>query len=573
MQRSSRQALRDSFRRLRDRWGWRQTIIAGLAILLVAALALTSLGSRTAKATATPPTKQEIAQKLLESRAGQTMSASARLYFEMLARGDHRVAPDSTGLDFSKAKQHTGGHHPGGPGALANIRVNNPGEDTNQPDQTTQSETSVAVSGKNVVVGYNDSQTTLLFLTPGSDLSGVAVSHTGGNTFTDMGALPNATPTIGFGDPWLAADSAGNFYYSELADNPFQGLLVGVAKSTDGGQTFSTPVLIAPPPPGPNELFFAGDDKDALTASSTALVDTWDDVTVNFDPNTGNFTVLSGLTVAHSTDGGKTWSAVYADQIPIFTSSDFCSFHQYIGAQPIVGPDGTVYVAALRVDVNDPTCSGAPETESESIFASHDGGATFGPGVKIADVTPSTGVPFGAFVLGPGQFMRNAEFPTLAFLGSTLYATWNDGGDGSGHSHIRLAKSTDGGATWSTSFVTSGSNDEAQPSLSADASGLHILYYEISPAGDGTSVLDAFVSDSSDGSSFTATRVSNQSFPGVFTVPQFDPIIAFAYMGDYISGVSSGGHQYFAWGDNRDIVTNFLWPQGRHDPDVFFAVR
>jgi hypothetical protein len=22
---------------------------------------------------------------------------------------------------------------------------------------------------------------------------------------------------------------------------------------------------------------------------------------------------------------------------------------------------------------------------------------------------------------------------------------------------------------------------------------------------------------------------------------------------------------------NRDIVTNFLWPSGRHDPDVFFA--
>src|SRR6266568_1431887 len=46
---------------------------------------------------------------------------------------------------------------------------------------------------------------------------------------------------------------------------------------------------------------------------------------------------------------------------------------------------------------------------------------------------------------------------------------------------------------------------------------------------------------------------------------------AFTYMGDYIANVSDGTHQYFAWGDNRDIVTNFLWPQGRHDPDVFFA--
>ncbi|MEA2546976.1 MAG: hypothetical protein QOI09_2249, partial [Chloroflexota bacterium] len=30
-------------------------------------------------------------------------------------------------------------------------------------------------------------------------------------------------------------------------------------------------------------------------------------------------------------------------------------------------------------------------------------------------------------------------------------------------------------------------------------------------------------------------------------------------------------HQYFAWGDNRDKVTNFLWPAGRNDPNIYFA--
>lgn len=571
MRRWSTQALPTWLGQARNRWGSRQKIVVGLTVVLVAMIAVTGVGSHSVSATATPPTKQEMAQKLLASPAGKTLSAPARLYFEAVARGDHRIAPDSKGIDFSKAKQHTGGHNPGGPGGLANIRVNNPSEDTNQPDQTTQSETSIAVSGHNVVVGFNDSQTTLLFLTPGSNLSGLAVSHNGGQTFSDLGTLPNATPTINFGDPWLATDSAGNFYYSSLVDNPFQGLLVGVAKSTNGGQSFSTPVEIAPPPL-PANTFFLGDDKDAMTAASSGLFDAWDDVTGTFDPNTGAFSELSGLTVAHSGDGGQTWSAVHADQVPIFNSSDPCSFHQYIGAQPIVGPDGTLYVASLRLDVNDPTCSGAPQTESEYVFASHDGGATFSPGVKIADVTSAT-QGFGAFVLGPGQYMRDLEFPTLAFLGSTLYATWNDGGDGSGHSHIRLAKSTDGSQTWSLSWATSGTNDEAQPSISADSSGLHIFYYVISPASNGTSVVDAFVSDSPDGSSFTPTRVTTQSFPGVYTVPQFDPIIAFGYMGDYIASVSSGGRQYFAWGDNRDVVTNFLWPNGRHDPDVFFAVR
>ena len=57
------------------------------------------------------------------------------------------------------------------------------------------------------------------------------------------------------------------------------------------------------------------------------------------------------------------------------------------------------------------------------------------------------------------------------------------------------------------------------------------------------------------------------------TVPQFDPQIAFGYMGDYIANVSSGTSNYFAWGDNRNTVVNFTHPRGRHDPDVYFAKR
>jgi hypothetical protein len=76
-----------------------------------------------------------------------------------------------------------------------------------------------------------------------------------------------------------------------------------------------------------------------------------------------------------------------------------------------------------------------------------------------------------------------------------------------------------------------------------------------------------------DGTSFTHTQVSDQSFPGVLNVPNFDPLIAWGYMGDYVANVSDGGHLYLAWGDNRDKVTNFLYPKGRNDPDVFFAKR
>jgi hypothetical protein len=539
--------------------------------LVVAAFVITAVGTAAGSAAtpASPPTKQELAQKILKTPAAKYMSATAHAALEAIARGDHRVAPDSTGIDALSGSR---GSHGGGPGGqpLTNVAVSNPQEDTHGQDQTTQSETSVAVSGSNVAVGFNDSQNTLLFFTAGTNLSGVAHSSDGGQSFTDDGVLPPGPGLVNFGDPWLASDSAGALYYSTLTfDVPNFNLLVGVSKSTDGGKTWS-PANAIPPPAGQSFVYVA--DKDALTTGGAGnLFDVWDDFT--FDPTT--FQSFSGLPVAHSTDGGQTWSIQYASKVPLFScnpAAGTCTFSQYIGAQPIVGPDGTVYDAAELISqtVNFQTGVSSPATFSEALFSSPDG-ITWTQ--KTANAVTSSTQGFGAFVLGAGKFMRNLEFPTLAFRNGALNMTWNDGGAGDGHSHIKLATSTDGGSTWTTSFVTSGSNDEAQPSISADASGLHILYYQISDGTNGEAQLSVLASNSRDGSHWKLQRVSSQSFPGVFTAPQFDPIIAFAYMGDYISNVSDGTHQYFAWGDNRNIVTNFLYPQGRNDPDVFAAVQ
>ena len=49
---------------------------------------------------------------------------------------------------------------------LPNVRVNHPAADHFQVDQTTQSETTIAVSARNVAVGYNDSQQALLSFPP-----------------------------------------------------------------------------------------------------------------------------------------------------------------------------------------------------------------------------------------------------------------------------------------------------------------------------------------------------------------------------------------------------------------------
>src|SRR4029077_745331 len=130
----------------------------------------------------------------LSVTGGRYMSAASRGYLESVARNDTNVTPSAVTTSGGVALQP--GAAPGaGAGlvpmiGLPNIRVNNPAEDIHQTDQTTQSETSVSVSGTNVAVGFNDSQNAFSFLTAGGDLIGYAYSSDGGLAFVDGGALP-----------------------------------------------------------------------------------------------------------------------------------------------------------------------------------------------------------------------------------------------------------------------------------------------------------------------------------------------------------------------------------------------
>ena len=62
----------------------------------------------------------------------------------------------------------------------------------------------------------------------------------------------------------------------------------------------------------------------------------------------------------------------------------------------------------------------------------------------------------------------------------------------------------------------------------------------------------------------TALSIEQLANYDAFVTPCYD-------VGEYLGTFLNGGDLLAAWGDNRNIVTNFLWPQGRRDPDVFFA--
>ena len=540
-------------------------LVAGLVAFSSAALAGAFAG--TPGIAQTNSARQQFAQHLMTTEAARLMTWPAQLALRIQATGSNQLtqalAAQPPALPSGTAG--SGAAAPAIPSAgLANVRVNNPAEDTHQVDQTTQSETTIAVAGPNVAVGYNDSQQGLSALTAGADLDGYSYSTNGGASFTDGGTIPNAPGFVNLGDPWLGSNRAGTMFYSTLAMDVFHSNLdVAVARSTDGGKTWSTPVPVYQPG---STIGYTG-DKDALAVGRDPVIATRDNLYVAYDDFKFDSTIsqsTTGLPVARSLDGGRTWHLTYADQFVVPKTG--CSFKQYIGAQPIVNGAGTLYVTAEKIAVVDPTCKGVAPTFSEVIFKSTDGGQTFGPGVTIATVTPAT--PTGLLFLGAGRYARTIEFPAIALRGGTMYVAWNDGGSGDGHSHIRLATSTNGGSTWNTApFVTSGSGDEVQPALSAGSTGLRLLYYHRYP--DNT--IDVFIGTTLNGSSFSTRRVTSVPFRGTLTLPQYDPFIASGYMGDYIANVGNGSHVYFAWGDNRDIVHDFMYPQGRNDADVFFA--
>jgi len=507
------------------------------------------------------PDRAEFAQQILSGPGGPYLTSAARMALSTVAGKQlSSVLPD--GEQAARSPALRGPVTRARAGTLANVRVNDPRADRHQIEQTTQSETSLAARGQDVVVGYNDSQRTLLALTASSNLSGYSYSSDGGATFTDGGVLPNAAGSVNLGDPWLGADRSGNFYYSTLAFDPAGNLGVSVARSQHG-RRWSTPVEISPTG---GDVLFSDADKPALTVGPAphdvlhdVVYDAWDDFALS-----PSFEFTTGLPVARSTDGGRSWDVTYADR-QVQSFFDGCSFQQYIGAQPLTLPDGTLFVAAERIFVNDPQCQGLLPHFEQDLFVSTDGGRSFGPRRVISAVTPAEEV--GALLLAPGKAIRTIEFPTLAQRGNALYVAWNDGGQGP--SHIKLARSTDRGRSWAFSWATTGQAVDLQPALSADSSRLHLVYYHVTAGPK----IDVMLADSPDGRSFTRSRVTTQSFPGVRNLPQFDPIIAQAYMGDYLANVLVGGHVHMAWGDNRDTVRNWLWPHGRHDPDVFFAKR
>jgi len=444
----------------------------------------------------------------------------------------------------------------GGAGAItASARASS--KPASQPSLTqsryagfTQSQTSTAWCGDNVLTAFNDtgSQIRTIAGTAGISVVGLSASSDRGARFTYMGTPP---PTASFyqsllGAPTVACADSSTFFYSAIWSDT-QANISGVAlgKSSDGGATFGVPALAVSKNGWTNLI-----DHDWLAIdpnNHSAMYLTYADLDFSgtfcgTDPSSRSSIPRYAIELVTSQDGGATWSTpTVIEQVCAGAASPWAAV---IGPQVAVGPQGQVYVAYEAAGEN-----GAAATARQiRLAASNNGGVSFGVPTIVAAVTP---VGDGADLQG---FVRANEFPSLA-IGKgpknpgVVYLAWSNGAvsiadtltttASYAFADIEFSSSADGGNTWSAPVRVnnnpkSGSgplNDQFEPALGADQKGdLAICFYD-RRRDPNNFLIDRECAKSTDGgASWSNKRITKQSFGAVVGQDRF---VAPDYMGDY----------------------------------------
>jgi len=441
----------------------------------------------------------------------------------------------------------------------------------------TQSTTSTAWCGHNVVTGFNSTNATVqTFLVPSFNgqifeaISSVsaAFSRDDGESFTDIGFLPPGPFPNGLGgNPVLVCTDPKTFYFASspfatgTADlqnftvNPMAG--VAVSASHNGGAHWSDPTAavekgffhlidkawLAVDQHSPNRLYvtYTDFDEDGLFNHPTARCP-------------GN--PRSATELVTSTDGGNTWSLpviVREDCHHVDPKTQAFVGNSSTGSQVAVGRNGRVYISYLLF------------AEDGSIHvkfvSSEDHGATFSTEVNAADVTQAgcceaiDGL-FG-FLQGFLQgIFHNLSFPAMAVdtHGShdRIYIVWDDGRNNSqidlvaagqtyNFSDILITKSTDGGRHWTDpktvsptpdDFAGTG-RDQFQPGIAVNDDGRVAVCYADRRNDPANNAVDEFCSFSNDhGETFRDIRQTTSSWVPVHAAESTlltDP----TYLGDY----------------------------------------
>jgi hypothetical protein len=343
-------------------------------------------------------------------------------------------------------------------------------------------------------------------------------------------------------DPWLSAGPDGTIYFSgavlSLSSDPPPAALVA-SRSRDAGRSWSPVVTFA----GPNVRV----EREVITADPArpghAYVVWWErDPLMPFAGSTHEF--------ARTTDGGASWSPpVTLDAAPAGALDQ--------SAEILVLPNGSLLALFARFQFE-----GAGAVQKLFALRSEDQGRTWSAPVQVVSqpiqpyFDPETGDQL------PNQ---DLTFHSAAMApDGTVYVAWDRASSGTSGT-IDIAKSSDGGVTWSgptplpdvTAFAF-------QPAIAVNARGtVGVMWYDTrnDRPGDGELTTDVWFAHSVDrGSSWRQTHVA-----GPFDFRTAPRPTGFGRLGEY-QGLAGLRKRGFA------AVFTQAAPQAKDGPtDIFFA--
>jgi hypothetical protein len=376
-----------------------------------------------------------------------------------------------------------------------------------------RSETTLTISGANVVAGWNDAQGFCgppfgSPCTPQSPpgLSGYAYSSDRGATWTDGGAPDPFGGVLSRGDPWLD-DNGNTFYYSNLAVDQTTGasLGVGVWRGAFSGSSFSwSDVKTFDSPENAVTPDFDFYDKEAIVAGKGKYAkDAYVSLTnfQGFDADDGcPFLPQFGfgqIEVWRTHDGGATWQGPAIAGPEAADSLADCGFTGTLqqSSVPAIGPDGNVYVVWQYGPYFD--ADGNSGATAQILMAkSTDGGATFGAPVVVANINSMRATP----PIGYNR-SRNNDHPRIEVVNAkknkgriwvTYYSAVSPVDSASApvtsqsivSTQVYAKYSDNGGATWSAAIPIPGSvgatgTKRWWPDITVGIRGdIHVFYYE-----------------------------------------------------------------------------------------------